>query len=92
MIIRDCIVDGRRMIHAKEGTVVAANWFGKWKTILQMVGISIIFFLFNTSQPSFNSNNLINLIFYFFVQNIAVIFALILSIISGFIYFFKNKK
>ena len=42
MIIRDLIVDTMRLIAAKANVVVAANIFGKLKTVFQMVAIPVI--------------------------------------------------
>ena len=39
MILRDLVVDTLRFIAAKKGVVVAANMFGKAKTVLQMIAI-----------------------------------------------------
>jgi CDP-diacylglycerol--glycerol-3-phosphate 3-phosphatidyltransferase len=45
--MRDVIVDAYRMTAVKKGIDVAANKWGKIKTITQMIGIIIVFFLFN---------------------------------------------
>ena len=42
MIIRDFIVDTMRLLAAKKGKVVAANIFGKMKTVFQMVAIPFV--------------------------------------------------
>lgn len=42
MLFRDTVVDGCRMMASKNGTVVAAGFLGKLKTVLQMVTIIII--------------------------------------------------
>jgi CDP-diacylglycerol--glycerol-3-phosphate 3-phosphatidyltransferase len=47
MIIRDVVVDASRMHAASQGKVVAADIFGKLKTVFQMLGIIVIFFFFN---------------------------------------------
>ena len=39
MIIRDLVVDTMRLLAAKQGVVIAANIFGKMKTVFQMVAI-----------------------------------------------------
>ena len=43
MIIRDLVVDGLRFMVAKKNVVVAANIFGKLKTVTQMVAIIVVF-------------------------------------------------
>ena len=42
MIIRDLIVDTMRFLAASKGKVVAANIFGKMKTVFQMVAIPFV--------------------------------------------------
>ncbi len=44
-ICRDILVDGLRMVLASNGTVVAADKWGKLKTIFQMIGLSLLFFI-----------------------------------------------
>ena len=39
IICRDLIITGLRAIAADEGVVIAADTFGKWKTILQMLAL-----------------------------------------------------
>lgn len=89
MIARDVCVDAQKMVAAKKGVVVAANYWGKLKTILQMVGIVFIFFFFNCEyceiDPSFKS-------LYWSVQNLMPLLATIMSITSGIIYFVDINK
>ncbi|MGM9858176.1 MAG: CDP-diacylglycerol--glycerol-3-phosphate 3-phosphatidyltransferase [Bacilli bacterium] len=42
MIARDLVVDAVRMIAMEKNIVIAASWFGKTKTVLQMVAISLV--------------------------------------------------
>jgi CDP-diacylglycerol--glycerol-3-phosphate 3-phosphatidyltransferase len=39
IICRELIITGLRAIASDEGVVIAADTFGKWKTILQMVAL-----------------------------------------------------
>jgi nicotinamide-nucleotide amidase len=39
IISREFIVSGLRMVASAEGTVIAASWYGKLKTVLQIVAI-----------------------------------------------------
>ena len=39
IIAREFIVSGLRMVASAEGTVIAASWYGKIKTVLQIVAI-----------------------------------------------------
>ena len=45
MILRDIVVDGCRMVASSKGVIVAASFYGKLKTVTQM--ITIIFALLN---------------------------------------------
>jgi CDP-diacylglycerol--glycerol-3-phosphate 3-phosphatidyltransferase len=85
MIARDVMVDALRMYGASQKKVMAANIFGKLKTIFQMIAIIIIFFLFNST----NTDKHIN---YYLLQNIVMYLALMFSIASGFIYFVNFYK
>ena len=42
MVIRDLIVDGLRFLAAQKNVVIAANKFGKIKTVTQMIAISVV--------------------------------------------------
>ena len=42
MILRDLVVDTMRLVAANKGVVVAANIFGKLKTVFQMVAIPFV--------------------------------------------------
>ena len=39
IVAREFIVSGLRMVASAEGTVIAASWYGKLKTVLQIVAI-----------------------------------------------------
>ncbi len=49
MISRDIVVDASRIVLGNKGVVVPANKWGKQKTIWQMVGIIMLFFVFPTN-------------------------------------------
>lgn len=94
-IARDTIVDVARMYAAKKTIVVAADKWGKLKTITQMIGISLIFLAFQIPYDNLQTNK--DYFLYFFVQNLLIIVALLFSIYSGFnylinIYFSIMKK
>ena len=42
LIARDIVVDALRFIAAQKGVVIAANIFGKAKTVLEMVAVSLV--------------------------------------------------
>lgn len=48
IISREFIVSGLRMVASAEGTVIAASWYGKLKTVLQI--IAIVMFIVKDSK------------------------------------------
>ncbi|MFD3156578.1 CDP-diacylglycerol--glycerol-3-phosphate 3-phosphatidyltransferase [Haloimpatiens sp. FM7330] len=81
IIAREFAVTGLRTIAASEGIVIAASWWGKIKTVTQMV--AIIFSLVNQTYP--------NIVFET-IAKYSIIAAVIITIISGVDYFVKNKQ
>lgn len=85
MIARDTIVDGLRLVAISQSKVLAANIFGKMKTVLQM--IAIIMFLLNgwpfTNQISDSAPPIVALIFMYA--------AAFVSLLSGIIYVMQNR-
>ena len=86
MICRDIIVDASRMYASTKGKVVAANIWGKLKTVSQMIGIILILFVFGIV----NNND----VFHYLVQNLCLLVATVFSVVSGVIYEIQifNKK
>ena len=88
MVARDTVVDALRFIAAQKGTVIAANIFGKLKTVLQMVAIAMVLlndFPFHYLYPK-NTNP------YLTVTAFIVYAATIVSFISGVIYVYQNRN
>lgn len=87
IIARDIVVDALRFIAAQKKIVIAANIFGKMKTVLQMIAISVIllngfpFSYFDASWPE-----------YLKMTDIFVYLATIVSFVSGVIYVWQNRK
>ena len=87
MIARDLIVDALRLVAVKKNVVIAANIFGKAKTVLQMIAIPMLllndwpFSYFDSSWPE--ALQISNWFFYL---------ATAMSIISGVIYVMQNKN
>lgn len=52
ILTREFIVSGLRMLAASEGVVIAASWYGKAKTVFQI--IAILLFIVKDSQPFIN--------------------------------------
>lgn len=88
MIARDTIVDAFRMYAASKNVVVAANFYGKLKTVTQIIGIILIYFVY---AWDFNAVN--NSVWWWCVQNLFMWISLFLSLMSGAIYIYQiNKK
>ena len=88
MVARDTVVDALRSIAAQKGVVIAANIFGKLKTVLQMVAISLVLlndFPFHYLYPE-NTNP------YLTVTSFVVYLATLASFLSGVIYVWQNRK
>jgi len=84
IIAREFAVSGLRTIAASEGKVIAASWWGKIKTVVQIV--AIITALLNLSYVNPVINPILNIL-----TNIFMAAAVIITIISGIDYFVKNK-
>ena len=87
MIARDLIVDALRLIAVTKNQVIAANIFGKMKTVFQMTAIPFLllndfpFAYFDASWP--DALRISNILFYI---------ATIMSLVSGIIYIVQNHK
>ena len=87
MVARDIVVDALRSIAAQKGVVIAANIFGKLKTVLQMIAISAVLlndFPFHYLYPN-NTNP------YLTVTAFLVYAATLVSLLSGTIYVWQNR-
>ena len=87
MVSRDIIVDAIRMVMCEKNVVVAANIFGKLKTVFQMVAISLVllngwpFSYFDHSWPAG-----------LHITDFIVYIATFVSLMSGIIYVIQNRK
>ena len=87
LIVRDIVVDALRFIAAQKNVVIAANIFGKLKTVLEMVAISFVLlngFPFNY----FDANWPVGL----HITDFIVYITTLMSFISGVIYVVQNRK
>lgn len=55
ILTREFIVSGIRMIAATKGVVIAASWYGKAKTVLQIVAIVMFLIKDSLNLPTFSS-------------------------------------
>ena len=79
IIAREFIISGFRLIASDNGVVIAASYWGKFKTTFQM--IMIILLILNIDYPY---SNIVNMVIMYI--------ALALTIISLFDYIIKNYK
>ena len=85
LIARDIIVDALRFIAAQKNVVIAANIFGKLKTVLQMIAICAV--LLNDFPFNYFDNTWpVGLR----ISDILVYIATLVSLISGIIYIIQN--
>lgn len=80
IISREFAVTGIRLVAAADGQVIAASNLGKWKTVFQIIAVSALML-----------HNIPFELIGFPFASITVWIATILTIISGWDYFVKNK-
>ena len=93
-MMREFMVASVRMLAAAKGTVIAADIWGKIKTVVQMVAVIMVLTfegfmdLFARLCPEFTLLNLAFVILY----NVALWASAVLTVISGVNYLVKNKE
>lgn len=86
MIARDIVVDAVRLNAMRKNVVVAANIFGKLKTVFQMVAIILII------VNDFNLDSLLHLNDNYYLGQLFMYVATLTSLISGIIYVIQNRN
>ncbi|EIE40048.1 CDP-diacylglycerol--glycerol-3-phosphate 3-phosphatidyltransferase [Mycoplasmopsis canis UF31] len=89
LVIRDIVVDGARVVMSKNNISIAANLYGKLKTLVLSISIIFVMIMY-LSLGNLFINKLYVLLF-----NIPTLIGLALSLLSGFIYLkttFKINK
>lgn len=92
VLFREFAVSGIRLVAASSGKVVAANIWGKIKTVSQMVGISVIFAMqvvLEVLNAMKVSTGFITEVFYY-IGNGLVWISTVFTLISGIIYLKDN--
>lgn len=87
LVVRDIVVDALRFIAAQKKIVIAANIFGKAKTVLQMVAIVVVLlngFPFNYFDATWPVG--------LHISDLFVYLATFVSLLSGIIYVVQNRK
>lgn len=78
IIAREFIISGFRLIAAENGIVIAANYWGKFKTVSQMIMIILLILHFGG--------------IFLILENIFIWLSLILTVISLITYIWQNKS
>lgn len=95
ILAREFAVSGLRTLAASDGIVIAASWWGKIKTVTQMIAILLLLLKVNINTSAnaidfINNNSFLNSFFTYVPETIMFI-AVLITIISGIDYFVKNK-
>lgn len=88
---REFIVSGIRMLAAGDGKVIAASWYGKVKTVSQMVAISLAFLSTNTFMQFTSVEMSTGALILNILMSLAMVIAVLTTILSGIDYFMKSK-
>lgn len=86
ILTREFIVSGIRMVAAAQGIVIAASWYGKAKTVFQI--IAILLFIIKDSTLLLSLHETLEPTLYI-VSWVVMSIALILTVLSMLDYFFK---
>lgn len=85
IIAREFIISGFRLIASDNGVVIAASWWGKSKTIVQMVMIIFLMLDLGAVLPAAKAGIVI-------AEQVLIYLALVLTVISLVDYIVKNRK
>ena len=88
IVAREFIVSGVRMVAASKGVVIAASWYGKFKTVFQM--IAIVLFTIKDSHMVGSINDAMGDILWV-VSWAVMIVALVLTVVSMLDYISKAR-
>ena len=95
ILAREFAVSGLRTLAASGGVVIAASWWGKIKTVIQIIAILLLLIKVNIGESlsavEFVSNNGFLNTFFTYVPEAIMFIAVLITIISGIDYFVKNK-
>ena len=79
IIAREFIISGFRLIAAENGVVIAANYWGKFKTVFQMIMIILLILDFGGSV-------------FGILEQIFIWISLVLTVVSLITYIWQNKS
>jgi CDP-diacylglycerol---glycerol-3-phosphate 3-phosphatidyltransferase len=87
---RDLAMDGLRMLANSKGRVLAANIYGKIKTVMEMIVVPVLFLNgFPFSYLSLTAAG--HWEYTYIVTNCLCLVTLVMSLVSCFIYFYQNS-
>ena len=96
IIAREFAVSGLRTVAAADGKVIAASWWGKIKTVIQIIAIVVLLIQVNIGTSSYLTNlvskNEFLSWFFDYMPSVLLWAAVIITLVSGFDYFRKNKN
>ena len=89
IVAREFIVSGVRMVAASKGTVISASWYGKFKTVFQMIAIVLF-----TIKDSYMMGTLVEAFsdVMWVISWIVMAIALLLTIVSMLDYISKARE
>ncbi|MCM1043495.1 MAG: CDP-diacylglycerol--glycerol-3-phosphate 3-phosphatidyltransferase [Corallococcus sp.] len=90
IIGRELLVSAIRQIAAAKGKVVAANVFGKVKTVLQDIALPALIILKARDLDAILPESFYNVMWW--IAIVAFVLATIMTIVSGIIYLIQNKN
>lgn len=95
IIAREFAISGLRTLAASDGVVIAASWWGKIKTVIQIIAIIALLLKVNINNSQillekFTSNNVLHGL-YVYLPEVLLYIAVVITILSGIDYFNKNK-
>lgn len=96
IIAREFAVSGLRTLAASEGKVIAASWWGKIKTVIQIVSIILCLLQVNVYGSEYLLTNIVenNPFWDWFFLNVPgwlLNISVIITVVSGYDYFKKNR-
>ena len=93
IISREFLVTGLRLVATSRGFVLAADWAGKWKTILQMsIGIYLLFQLATVEIPCAWATPLFEWKPWLIFGQVLIWLTVALTLFSGVSYLWKNRE
>lgn len=96
IIAREFAVSGLRSVAASQGKVIAASWWGKIKTVIQIIAIILLLLQVNIGDSKYLTGLVSKSVFWkqFFgiVPGIMLMAAIIITLISGYEYYKNNKE